>query len=118
MSDKFNLMGLLKNAKKMQGMMEEAQEKLSHIFVEGEAGAGEIKVKMNAKYEVSQVSISDEILKEDKAILEELLQSAFNNAAEKAGAKAKEQMMDASKILGGGGLGDLFGSGSDDDKSA
>ena len=63
---KFNLGSLLKNAKKMQEMMQEAQNKLECTEVIGESGAGAIKVKMSGRYIAKKVDISDEILKEDK----------------------------------------------------
>lgn len=99
--DKFNFGALLKNAKKMQQMMEDTQGELAKIEVSGEAGGGAVKVTLTARHDVKNVSIDDDILKEDKKILEDLIAAAFNDAAHKVEKITKEKMMDASKLFGG-----------------
>ncbi len=98
--DKFNFGALLKNAKKMQQMMEDTQGELSKIEVNGEAGGGAVKVTLTARHDAKSVSIDDDILKEDKKILEDLIAAAFNDAAHKVEKITKEKMMDASKLFG------------------
>lgn len=101
--DKFNLgglAGLMKNAGKIQEMMKEAQEKLARIEVIGEAGAGAVKITMNAQGYAKKVCIDDEILKEDKTVLQDLVAGAINDAAQKI-EKEKEGMI--------GNAGNLFG---------
>jgi len=105
--DKFNFGSLLKNAKKMQKMMEETQGELAKIEVSGEAGAGAVRAIVTGRHIVKSISIDDEILKEDKNILEELIVSAINDATAKAEKITQEKMMDASKLFGGMGGGDL-----------
>ncbi len=97
---KFNLGSLLKNAKKMQEMMQEAQKKLEHTEVFGESGAGAIKITMSGRYSVKKVDISDEILKENKDIVEDLIAAAINDATQKVEALTKSQMTDASEMFG------------------
>lgn len=99
--DKFNFGAILKNAKKMQQMMEDTQSELAKIEVNGEAGAGAVKVTITARHDVKNVSIDDDILKEDKKILEDLIAAAFNDAARKVEKISQEKMMDASKLFGG-----------------
>ena len=94
MFGKFNLNGLMKNA-------QELQEELEKIHVTGEAGAGEVVVNMNARHNVSQVQLSDAIVKEPKEVLEELIAAAFNSAAAKVEEASKAKMMDMSSMLGG-----------------
>lgn len=101
--DKLKLAGLLKNAGKIQEMMEQAQEKLNHIEVVGEAGAGMVKVTMTAKQDVKSVKIDPELLKEDTTVVEELMAAAISSAIQKALAAAKDEMSSA------GGIGDLLG---------
>lgn len=99
---------LMKNAKKIQEQMEKAQAELEKLIVTGEAGAGAIKVIMTAKNVVQQVVIDDEILKESKEILQDLIVAAINDANQKAAHEMKSRMMDL-EGLAGGNLGDLFG---------
>jgi DNA-binding YbaB/EbfC family protein len=101
--DKLNFGALLKNAKKMQQMMEDTQGELAQIEVFGEAGAGAVKAVVTARHVVKSISIDDEILKEDKAIIEELIAAALNDASAKAEKIMQEKMMDASKLFGGMG---------------
>lgn len=106
LGDKFNFGNLLKGAKKIQELMEQTQEDLAKIEVTGEAGAGAVKIVMNARHQVKQVTIDDSLIQESqtqegKAVLEELITGAINNAAQKIDAITKSKMMDASKILGG-----------------
>lgn len=103
--DKLNFGALLKNAKKMQSMMEETQGELEKIEVSGESGAGAVKVTVTAKHVVKSLEIDDEILKEDKTILQELVMAAINDATAKAEKITQEKMMDASKLFGGMGGG-------------
>lgn len=97
--DKMNLMGLLKNAKKIQGMMEDAQAELEKIEVQGEAGAGAVKVTMNARHYILKIDYSDEILKESKEVLQDLAAAAINDAVRKVETITKEKMMDFGKFL-------------------
>lgn len=101
--DKLNLGGLLKNAKKMQEMMEEAQAELAKIEVVGEAGAGAVKVTMNAKHVVSRIDIDDSIMQEDKQIVQDLIVAATNDATKKVEEITKSKLMDASALFGGEG---------------
>lgn len=86
------LANLMKNTGKIQDMMREAQEKLAKIEVLGESGAGVVKIIMNAQGYAKSVFIDDEILKENKAILQELIAAAINDAAQKI-EKEKERMI-------------------------
>lgn len=94
-----NLAGLLKNASKIQEMMKEAQDKLAKIEVTGEAGAGAVTITMNAQNYAKSIHIDDEILKEEKMILQELITAAINDAAQKI-EKEKEKLMGVN-MLGG-----------------
>jgi len=67
---------LMKQAQEMQGKLQEAQAQMAAIEVQGESGAGMVKVTMNCRYEVKRVEIDPSLLSEDKAILEDLLSLA------------------------------------------
>lgn len=94
------LASLMKNAGKIQDMMKEAQEKLAKIEVIGEAGAGAIKITFNAQNYVKAVLIDDDILKEDKVILQGLIAAAINDGTQKI-EKEKEKMIGTAGMLGG-----------------
>ena len=101
--DKLNLGSLLKNAKKMQEMVEQAQTELKNTEVTGNAGAGAVKIVMNARHEIKSLDIEDDIInREDKAVLQDLIIAAFNDAAQQVEKITQSKMMDASKMFGGG----------------
>lgn len=94
-NDKLNLsdlLGLIKNPTKIQEMMKNAQSKLAEIEVMGEAGAGAVKIKMNAQNYAKEVYIDDSIYQEGKTIVAELVQAAINDCAQKI-EKEKEKML-------------------------
>jgi DNA-binding YbaB/EbfC family protein len=99
--DKFNFGNLLKGAKKIQELMEQTQEDLAKIEIIGEAGAGAVKVMMNARHYTQKVTIDDTLMQESKEILEDLIAAAINNATQKIESITKSKMMDASKMFTG-----------------
>ena len=89
---KNQLAGLMKQAQQMQENMKKMQEQLGTIEVEGQSGAGLVKVVMTCKNEVRRVSIDPSLLGDDKDMLEDLVVAAFNDAARKAEATTQEKM--------------------------
>ena len=89
--------GLLRNLPKIQEQMAQMQARLAQIVVEGDAGAGMVKAKANAKMELVGLTISDEAMKlADREMLEDLVKGAVNQAF----AKAREAMAEESGKLG------------------
>lgn len=89
---KNQLAGLMKQAQAMQDNMQKMQEQLATIEVEGESGAGLVKVVMTCKNTVKRVTIDPSLLADDKDMLEDLVAAAFNDAARKAEATSSEKM--------------------------
>ena len=89
---KNQLAGLMKQAQAMQDNLKKAQEELAHIEVEGESGAGLVKVVMTCKHDVKRVSIDPSLLADDKDMLEDLVAAAFNDAVRRAAATSDEKM--------------------------
>ena len=89
---KNQLAGLMKQAQAMQDNMKKAQEQLATIEVEGQSGAGLVKVTMTCKNDVKRVSIDPSLLADDKDMLEDLVAAAFNDAVRKAEATSAEKM--------------------------
>ena len=80
---KGNLAGLMKQAQQMQENMKKMQEQLALIEVEGQSGAGLVKVTMTCRNEVRRVAIDPSLLADDKDMLEDLVAAAFNDAVRK-----------------------------------
>ena len=89
---------LISQAKKMQEKMKETQEALKKIEVEGISGGNTIKVIMNGEGELKKIILSDDILKETKEIIEDLIVAAHNDAKSKLKKKTTEEI---SKVTGG-----------------
>ena len=89
---KNQLAGLMKQAQAMQDNMKKAQEQLAQIEVEGQSGAGLVKVVMTCKNDVKRVTIDPSLLGDDRDMLEDLVAAAFNDAVRKAEATASEKM--------------------------
>lgn len=89
---KGQLAGLMKQAQQMQENMKKAQEQLAQIEVEGQAGAGLVKVTMTCRNDVRRVSVDPSLLAEDKDMLEDLIVAAMNDALRKAEQTASEKM--------------------------
>ncbi|MGO8755479.1 MAG: YbaB/EbfC family nucleoid-associated protein [Gallionellaceae bacterium] len=80
---KGGLAGLMKQAQQMQTNMKKAQDELTTIEVEGQAGSGMVKVIMTCAHEVRRVNLDDSLL-DDKELLEDLIVAALNDANKKA----------------------------------
>ena len=89
---KDQLAGLMKQAQAMQDNLKKAQDELATIEVEGQSGAGLVKVTMTCKHDVKRVSIDPSLLDEDKDMLEDLVAAAFNDGIRRAEAVSSEKM--------------------------
>jgi nucleoid-associated protein EbfC len=89
---------LISQAKKMQEKMKETQEALKKIEVEGVSGAEAVKVIMNGEGELKKIDFSENLLKESKEIIEDLIVAAHNDAKSKLKKKTSEEI---SKVTGG-----------------
>ena len=89
---KGQLAGLMKQAQAMQDNLKKAQDELATIEVEGQSGAGLVKVTMTCKNVVKKVSIDPSLVGEDKDMLEDLVMAAMNDAVAKAEATTQAKM--------------------------
>ena len=92
---------ILDKAKELEAIMKESQEKIKNISVTGISGANSVKITLNGDGEVTNICLSDDILKEDKAIIEDLIKAAHNNAKSQLKSKTSEEI---SKATGGFGI--------------
>lgn len=89
---KGQLAGLMKQAQQMQDNMRKMQEQLATIEVEGQSGAGMVKVVMTCRHDVKRVSIDPSLLGDDKDMLEDLVAAAVNDAVRRVEATVQERM--------------------------
>ena len=92
---------ILDKAKELENKMKESQEKIKSIKVEGISGSNSVKVTLNGDAETIGIFISEDIMKEDKSVIEDLIVAAHNNAKEKLKSKTSEEI---SKVTGGFGI--------------
>ena len=89
---KGQLAGLMKQAQQMQENMKKVQEQLASTEVEGQSGAGLVKVIMTCKHDVKRVTIDESLLKDDKDMLEDLVAAAMNDAVRRVENTVQEKM--------------------------
>jgi len=89
---------ILDKAKELEVKMKESQEKIKSIRVEGVSGSNSVKIILDGEGEMQKIEISDEILKEEKSIVEDLIVAAHNNAKIQLKSKTSEEI---SKATGG-----------------
>jgi hypothetical protein len=89
---KNQLAGLMKQAQQMQDNMQKAQEELARTEVEGQSGAGMVKVVMTCRHDVKRVTVDPSLLTEDKDMLEDLLAAAINDAVRRVESTTQEKM--------------------------
>jgi len=88
---KGGLGNLMKQAQQMQANMEKMQEQLASVEVEGQAGAGMVKVVMTCRHDVKRITIDPSVM-DDKEMLEDLIAAAVNDAVRRAEQTSQEKM--------------------------
>ena len=94
------MMGVMKQLPKIKEEMERLQQRLAQLSAEGDAGAGMVKVRVNGKYEVVSCTISEEAVRGDREVLEEMVRGAVNQAGEKVRQLAAEEMRKMATDMG------------------
>ena len=92
---------ILSKAKELEAKMKESQENIKKIRAEGISGSNSIKIILDGEGEMQKIEISEDILKEEKSIIEDLIVAAHNNAKSKLKTKTTEEI---SKTAGGLGI--------------
>src|SRR5215510_10473514 len=103
----FDVNALMKQAKKMESEMLQAQESLKEEVVEASAGGGMVKVKVGGDLTLREIVIDPEAIDPEEAeLLAEMVQAAVNEGLRAAQEKAESTMGAATGGLGGlGALG-------------
>ena len=97
---KGNIGQLLKQAQQMQENMRRMQESLATLEIEGQSGAGMVKVQMTCKYEVKRVTLAPSLVGDEREMLEDLVAAAFNDAARRVESAIAEKMAGMTAGLG------------------
>ncbi|HET7159592.1 MAG TPA: YbaB/EbfC family nucleoid-associated protein [Burkholderiales bacterium] len=89
---KAQLAGLMKQAQQMQENMKKVQEQLALTEVEGQSGAGLVRIVMTCRHDVKRVNIDESLMKDDKDMLEDLIAAAMNDAVRKVESTVQQKM--------------------------
>ena len=92
---------ILEKAKGIETKVKESQQKIKNIRAEGVSGGGSVKVILNGDGEIEKLQLSDQLLKEDKNFIEDLVIAAHNNAKNNLKSKTSDEL---SKVTGGFGI--------------
>ena len=92
---------ILEKAKEIETKVKESQQKIKNIKAEGVSGAGSVKIILNGDGEIEKIQLSDQLLKEDKNFIEDLVIAAHNNAKNNLKSKTSDEL---SKVTGGFGI--------------
>jgi nucleoid-associated protein EbfC len=83
---------LMKQAQEMQANLQKVQAELANLEVTGEAGGGMVKVVMTGRHDVRRVSISPELVGEDREMLEDLVAAAVNDAVRRVESEGQRRI--------------------------
>ena len=92
---------ILDKAKELESKMKESQQKIKEIRAEGVSGSNSVNIILDGEGEMQSIRLTDEIMKEDKTIIEDLIVAAHNNAKSQLKSKTTEEI---SKATGGFGI--------------
>ena len=91
---------ILDQAKEIESKIKESQEKIKKIEAEGISGLNSVKVTLNGEGDITKIELSQEVLKEEKTIIEDLIMAAHNNAKSKLKTKTTEEISKATNNFG------------------
>ena len=92
---------IINQAKELEAKMKESQEKIKEIKAEGVSGSNSVRITLDGEGEMQKIELSEEIIKEDKTIIEDLIVAAHNSAKSQLKTKTTEEI---SKATGGFGI--------------
>tara|TARA_B100001057_G_scaffold286704_1_gene286795 strand:+ start:1654 stop:1971 length:318 start_codon:yes stop_codon:yes gene_type:complete len=92
---------ILDKAKELEHKMKESQERIKKIKAEGVSGSNSVKIILDGEGEMQSIELSEEVLRENKTIIEDLIVAAHNSAKAQIKSKTTEEI---SKATGGIGI--------------
>ena len=91
---------ILDKAKELEAKMKESQEKIKEIKVEGVSGSNSVRITLDGEGEMQKIELSEEVIKEEKSIIEDLIVAAHNNAKSQIKSKTSEEISKATGSMG------------------
>ena len=91
---------ILDKAKELELKMRESQEKIKNIQAEGTSGTNSVKVTLNGDNEMIKINLSEDVIKEDKLTIEDLIVAAHNNARSELKSKTSEEISKSTSRFG------------------
>ncbi len=91
---------ILDKAKELESKMKQSQEKIKKIRAEGSSGSNSVKIILDGEGEMQKIEISNQLLKEEKSIIEDLIVAAHNNAKNQLKDKTSEEISKATSDFG------------------
>lgn len=91
-SDKMGLNDIMKRAQEMQKKLQDIQKQVAEMEIIGQSGGGVVKIIMTGQHYAKKVTLDPNLLKEEKAIIEDLIAAAINDATDKIEKGLREKM--------------------------
>jgi nucleoid-associated protein EbfC len=91
-NEKVGLNEIMKRAQEMQKKLQDIQKQVAEMEVTGQSGGGMVKIVMTGKHEAKKATLDPNLLKEEKAIIEDLIAAAINDATDKIEKSLREKM--------------------------
>ena len=91
---------ILDKAKELESKMKESQEKIKKIEVIGVSGGDAVKVTLNGDGDMINLDLSDEVIKEEKGIIVDLIRAAHSNAKNQLKSKTSDEISKATGAFG------------------
>ena len=91
---------IMDKAKEMESKLRESQEKIKNIQAQGISGSNSVKVILNGENEMIKIDLSEEVMKEDKIIIEDLIVAAHNHAKSELKSKTSEEISKSTSGFG------------------
>ncbi|MBK9586153.1 MAG: YbaB/EbfC family nucleoid-associated protein [Alphaproteobacteria bacterium] len=95
-----NFQQMMKQAQDMQLKIQQMQQKLMDVEVQGESGGGMVKVIMTCSGKLNRITIDSSLMNGDKETLEDLIVAAVNKATEAKDERIKSETKSMMESLG------------------
>jgi DNA-binding YbaB/EbfC family protein len=94
-----NINDLMEQAKNMQTKMQEVQKELEQTSVQGSAGGNMVTITLTGRYEIKKIYLDDDLLADEKSVIQDLIAAAFNDAVQKIEQTTRGKMSDLTKDM-------------------
>lgn len=97
-----SITNILQQAKQVQARIEELQQELASLRIEGQAGGGMVTAVVNGQQDLIGLKIDETMLQEDVEMIEDLVVAAVRQAIQKSREESQKRMNNiAGGMLGG-----------------